>query len=189
MARLGYNETSLAVAAGLGRTAVNDILKGKSEHPRIDVLTKLCKTLGMSAAEFLDGEVRPPIRVPVIGEITYSDTWRQYNTGKKLPEVLDLWSSNDDLIAVRVVENSMAPRFQRDDVVLGNRVFGSNADNYIGLPCIIKTTDERTLVRIIARSSKPHRYTLRSLDPTAADIDDVEILWFAPIVSIMTRSR
>jgi DNA-binding Xre family transcriptional regulator len=188
MAKLGYNETTLAREAKLGRTIVNDFVKGKSKHVRIDVLVKLCKVLGMSTAEVLDGHTRAPLRVPIIGEITYTDTWRQYISGKKLPEILDLWTPEDDIVAVRVLENSMAPRYQRGDIVLGHRQIAANADNYIGLHCIVMTTDERPFVKVITRGTKPGVYTLRSLDPSTEDVVDVELLWFAPIVSIMPHS-
>jgi len=188
MDKLGYNETSLAAEAKVGRTLVNDFVKGRSKHLRIDRLVKLCKVLGMSTAELLDGHIKPPLRIPIIGEITYSDAWRPYTLGKKLPDILDLWTSDDDLIAVRVLENSMAPRYQRGDVVIGKRQLSRNADNYIGLHCIIMTADDKTYVKVITRGTEPGLYTLRSLDPSAEDIQNVEILWFAPIVSIMPQS-
>ena len=188
MTKLGYTEASLAEAAGLGRTLVNDFVRGKSKHVRIDVLVKLCKVLGMSTAELLDGHFRPPLRVPIIGEITYSDSWRPYTLGKKLPSIVDLWTADDDLVAVRVLENSMAPRYQRGDIVLGNRLQTANADNYLGRHSIIMTTDDKTFVKIIMRGSQPGLYTLRSLDPSVADVENVEIAWFAPIVSILPHS-
>mgnify|MGYP001588477872 CR=1 FL=1 len=189
MERLGYNTITVSLAAGKKRGWLHDVLSGRAKSPSVDALVALCKVLGMSTAELLDGQIKLPLRVPIIGEIAYSDIWRQYNSGKKLPEIIDLWTTNDDLIAVRVVDSSMAPRFQKNDIVLGNRVIGNNADNYIGLHCIIKTADERTFIKVITRGSKPNYYTLRSLDPSTPDIEDVEIVWFAPVVSIMPQSQ
>lgn len=42
----GYNQKSLARAAGLNQTAVRDILKGRSRHPRSDTLEALARILG-----------------------------------------------------------------------------------------------------------------------------------------------
>lgn len=185
MTKLGYNDTTLARAAGVKRTYVSDIRSGKTGSPSVDGLAKLCKVLGMSVAELLDGETKLPIRVPIIGELTYGDIWRPKKVGKGLPDILNLWSVSDDLIAVRVLESNMSPRFQRGDVVMGNRIVSNNADNYIGIPCIIKTTDDRYYVKILTRGTTDNTYTLRSLDPSEEDIKDVVLEWFAPVVSIM----
>jgi transcriptional regulator with XRE-family HTH domain len=196
MEQKGYNPTSLVHAVNalypskkpIGRTAVDDILRGRSQSPGIDLLNKLCKVLGMTVAELLDGQARPPLRVPIIGEITDIDFWRPTKTGKSLPDILDLWTVDDDLVAVRVLENSMAPRYQRNDIVIGNRVVGNNADNYIGLPCIVRTQDEGTYVKVLTRGTKDGTYTLRSLDPTVPDIQNAELIWFAPVVAIMPQT-
>ncbi len=164
------------------------IRDGKQKTIGVDGLMRLCKVLGMSAAEVLDGQARPPLRVPIIGEITYGDSWSPYKHGSKLPDIIDLWSIHDDLVAVRVLENTQNPRFNRGDVVMGNRIISKYADNMIGTTCIIKTTDGNTYVKVITRGSYRGAYTLRSLDPTIPDVKDVELEWYAPIVSIMPHS-
>ncbi|MCF4166359.1 helix-turn-helix domain-containing protein [Zavarzinia compransoris] len=55
MTRLGSNPKRLAKEAGLGETAVRDILKGISDSPRVSTLTKLAKALGCTVAD-LTGE-------------------------------------------------------------------------------------------------------------------------------------
>jgi len=50
----GFNQKSLARAAGLNETAVRDILIGKSKHPRHDTVQKLAKTLGCSVMALID---------------------------------------------------------------------------------------------------------------------------------------
>ena len=50
MVAAGYNQKSLARAAGLNETAVRDILKARSKNPRIDTLDALARTLGCSVA-------------------------------------------------------------------------------------------------------------------------------------------
>jgi transcriptional regulator with XRE-family HTH domain len=194
-ARIEYLGMSIPEAlkkADLNHGFISDIERaikaGRQKTIGVDGLTRLCKVLGMSVAELLDGQARPPLRVPIIGETTYGDSWIQYKHGKKLPEIIDLWSINDDLVAVRVLENTQNPRFNRGDIVMGNRIFSKHADNIIGTTCIIKTVDGDTYVKVITRGSHRNTYTLRSLDPSVPDIKDVELEWYAPIVSIMPHS-
>ena len=50
----GFNQKSLARAAGLNQTAVRDILIGKSRHPRHDTLEKLAASLECSVIDLLE---------------------------------------------------------------------------------------------------------------------------------------
>ncbi len=50
----GFNQKSLARAAGLNQTAVRDILIGKSQHPRHDTLEKLAASLECSVIDLLE---------------------------------------------------------------------------------------------------------------------------------------
>lgn len=68
----GYNQKSLARAAGLNQTAVRDILKGRSRNPRADTLEALARVLDCTLDE-LTGSVtaveieESPRAVQVIG--------------------------------------------------------------------------------------------------------------------------
>ncbi len=55
----GFNQKSLARAAGLNDTAVRDILIGKSKNPRHDTVQKLADVLGCSMLDLLEPG-RPP---------------------------------------------------------------------------------------------------------------------------------
>jgi len=72
MAAEGFNQKSLARAANLNETAVRDILKGRSQNPRIDTLEALARTLGCSVSELTGrGRATPPAnwtdKIDVIG--------------------------------------------------------------------------------------------------------------------------
>lgn len=53
MRALNLNPFSLAKQAGMSRTAVYDILSGKSRHPRHDTLEKICSILGCSLSDLM----------------------------------------------------------------------------------------------------------------------------------------
>ena len=50
----GFNQKSLARAAGLNETAVRDILIGKSRHPRHDTVQKIATALECTATELIE---------------------------------------------------------------------------------------------------------------------------------------
>ena len=50
----GFNQKSLARAAGLNETAVRDILIGKSRHPRHDTVQKIAAALDCTAAQLIE---------------------------------------------------------------------------------------------------------------------------------------
>jgi len=54
----GLNQKKLALKAGLNETAVRDIRKGKSKHPRHDTVEKLAHALGCSAIELLNPNIK-----------------------------------------------------------------------------------------------------------------------------------
>lgn len=188
MNKLGYTDATLRKAAGLGVSVIYDMLERGKKGPRLDTIQAVAKVLGMSLAELIEGEIRPPVKVPVVGELDKGEEWRQYDFRGKIPDTFDLPTAEDDLISVRVLSNNMAPRYQQGDVLIGSRIWSENADNYIGLPVIVKTQDERTYVKVLTRGSKENTYTLRSYDPSVPDIADVSLLWFAPVVAIMPHT-
>lgn len=53
MERLGFNENSLAIAAGLKKDAIRDIFRGKSASPRSDRLDAVASVLGRTVAELI----------------------------------------------------------------------------------------------------------------------------------------
>lgn len=74
MEAAGYNQKSLARAAGLNETAVRDILKARSKSPRIDTLDALARTLRCSVAalradEVHSGNSERVERIEVIGAL------------------------------------------------------------------------------------------------------------------------
>lgn len=119
MRTLNLNPFSLAKQAGMSRTAVYDILSGKSRHPRHDTLEKICSVLGCSLGELMgSSNITPPglagasgERVTVIPELDL----RQVE-GVDLDEevngtaVVHQWQLPSDLLRVRTSAGSKALR-------------------------------------------------------------------------------
>lgn len=54
MGKRGFNAASLARAAALNRTAVYDIMKGKSRNPRLDTVVRLAAALNVPVARLFE---------------------------------------------------------------------------------------------------------------------------------------
>lgn len=54
MRAAGFNQRSLAVAAGLNETYVRDLLRGRSRNPKSGHLAKLAETLGCSVSDLAE---------------------------------------------------------------------------------------------------------------------------------------
>lgn len=97
-------------------------------------------------------------------------------------------SANDqDLIALVVVGNSMAPLAFTGDVV----VFGRRYDDpsiLLGRRVMARLADGRKLFKILKPGSKPGLYTLFSLNTVFDSIEDVELEWALPFERLYARS-
>ena len=50
----GISVNKLATLSGLTQSTVDSILKGKSKHPKLDTIKKICHGLGITLKDFLD---------------------------------------------------------------------------------------------------------------------------------------
>lgn len=129
MERQGFNKASLAKAAGLGSTAVRDLLENEDQDPRIGTLDKVCNALNIPLASlfsdnilFRDGSVLVPelnIKVSaghgsVIEREEVENTWaipRSY--------LETLTFSNLNALRIIVVKgDSMLPEYRPGDRIL-----------------------------------------------------------------------
>lgn len=91
IALTGISERRLAIAAGLSPSAVSDIFKAKSQHPRQDTLVKLARYLGTTIEKLTtdrglsepQSELQPPEPVTVHGRSSDQDTL-VWHTAKQL---------------------------------------------------------------------------------------------------------
>ncbi len=120
MRALNLNPFSLAKQAGMSRTAVYDILSGKSRHPRHDTLEKICGVLGCSLGQLMvaDGAT-PPSRAAVGGDVRTAavlevDLRHVDGVALQVPangaSVLQEWHLPKDLLRLRTTADAQALR-------------------------------------------------------------------------------
>jgi phage repressor protein C with HTH and peptisase S24 domain len=134
----GFNQKSLARAAGLNETAVRDILIGKSRHPRHDTIQKIANALNCKAATLIEPYITTgPVTSPsqYADDLVFVPTYEvaaaagdgividhEYETGRLafrhdwLRSVTT--ATPDDLAVITVHGDSMFPTLADGDTIL-----------------------------------------------------------------------
>jgi transcriptional regulator with XRE-family HTH domain len=178
MERQGIKAKRLAKAAGLGETAVRDILD-RVDDPRVGTLIKIADALDIPASSLFGSQV------PVLGKIGAGGCVLFEETDE--PELVDRPpGAGGKLMALKVAGDSMMPVYRDGDIIYVHRDHEGVRPEYLGEECAVHTTEGGTFLKILALGSEPNRYTLRSFN--AADMSDVEVTWATPVLFVM-RAR
>ncbi|MFP6740511.1 MAG: S24 family peptidase [Alphaproteobacteria bacterium] len=132
----GFNQKSLARAAGLNETAVRDILIGKSQHPRHDTVQKIAGSLECSVIDLIEPGTTPSATMARYEEdLDFVPTYEvsaaagdgiiidnEYETGRLAFRHDWLRSittaSTDELAVITVHGDSMYPTLADGDTIL-----------------------------------------------------------------------
>lgn len=178
MERKGIKAKTLSRQAGLGETAVRDILEREGTDVKLGTLRKLADQLDSSVEELIGAEdVVLAGRVGAGGNIIFEE--EALRTAPRPPGL------GTAVEALEVVGDSMLPRYSDGDLIYISRKHDGMSDEYYGEYCAVRLTTGETYVKILARGSRPGYVTLRSLN--AADIEDVEIDWATPVLATIPR--
>lgn len=183
----GLNMKQLSLAAGLGETAVRDMLL-KVKSPRVDTVTAVAEQLGVSLAELLEGIPSVTRRVPIIGCVSAGDGWHPLDDEGPFDEI-EISLGAGEAVALSVKGDSMTPVYRNGDVLIGTKRATSNAHNLLGTDCIIATQRGDRYVKFLAKGTARGLYNLKSYNPAHADIVNVAIAWAAPISMVVRGNR
>lgn len=179
MERKGFSKRKLSLQAGIGQTAVRDLLE-RTDNPGIGTLYKVAEALDMPF-EAISGTAAVPLlgTIGAGGAVAFFAEDQQYETVPRPP------LAPGPLMALRVSGESMLPKYEPGDVVYVRRDHDGVLPEYIGAYCAVHLSDGGTYLKKLAAGSEPGRYTLLSLN--AADMPNVEVIWAAPVLFIMPR--
>jgi phage repressor protein C with HTH and peptisase S24 domain len=178
MERRGIKAKKLAKAAGLGETAVRDILE-KVDDPRIGTLIKIADALDIPASSLFGSQV------PVLGKIGAGGSILFEEADE--PELVDRPpGAAGKLMALRVTGDSMMPVYRDGDIIYVNRDHEGVLPQYIDEECAVHTVEGGTFLKILSAGTESNRYTLRSFN--AGDMPNAEVVWATPVLFVM-RAR
>lgn len=174
----GLTMKGLSLKAGLNASTVRTLLT-RGSSPTAETLIAVANALGVSPNYLLTGDEGSVVSIPIVGIASGGEGWVPIEDGGNGSVEFELGAH--DTIAIEVRGNSMSPVYRSGDVLICHRQFGSNADNLIGLDCVMRTTEGNHYVKILNRGSRTGRFNLRSYDPSERDIEDVALTWIAPV--------
>jgi len=179
MERKGLKPKPLAQRANLGDTSVRDILDNPGRDIRVGTLQKIAGAMDVDVTDFFgNADVTLTGRVGAGGEIIFDES----DGTVKVPRPPGF---SGEVEALEVVGTSMLPRYSSGDIVYIQRTHDGVSAETIGEYCAVRLVTGETYVKQLARGTRPGFFTLRSLN--ADDIEDVEIEWATPILSVLSR--
>lgn len=189
MLRRGMNMKELSVAAGLGLTAIKDMLE-RGSVPSVERLDKVAVALGVTLSELYEGDESGAQTVSVLGIASAGEGWTAPPDDSQSGfEPITMKVEEGEPVAIVVRGDSMMPRYMDGDLLIGARRVGRAADNLIGLSCIVETEDGRRFIKFIHRGVVRGTYDLRSVNPAVDDIRGVRLAWAAPVQWIKCGRR
>lgn len=175
----GIKAKPLAIAAGLGETAVRDILKGKTNTVQVGTLHKIAEILDWPVSDLI-GEEEVPVGGKIgAGGVVLFEEDAEKRTVRRPPGALG------PLMALEVQGESMLPVYRDGDIIYIRRDHEGVLPQYIGEECAVHTLEGGTFLKVLASGSEPGLFTLRSFN--AADMENVELVWAAPVLFVMRR--
>ncbi len=175
----GIKAKTLSRNAGLGETAVRDILERENADMRVATLHALAGALNVTLDDIVGA---PPVmvvgRIGAGGNVMFVEG--ELGEAPRPPGV------SFKVEALEVDGTSMLPRYSSGDIVYIAREHDGAKQEDIGDFCAVRLKSGETYVKQLAHGSRPGYFTLRSLN--AEDITDVEIEWATPIVFVLPRA-
>ena len=127
MREAGYNPRSLSLRAGLGITAVRDIIDGRIASPRYQTLEALARVLGVGVALLANGapdqpadrtEANSPRDLPVYGAAQGGSEGAMVISSEPIQQVSEPLATVRGGYGVYIVGESMSPAYEQGDVAL-----------------------------------------------------------------------
>lgn len=182
MEALGLTPAEVTRRAALKPSMMHDILK-RGATPSVENLSKIATALGMTLGELVDG-TNQRVRISPYGRVVGGGVvLQEASEDVDLPEFF-----SQDLVVLKVDTNFMTGAgYRPGDVVCGSKTSIERASNLVGLECIVCDTQEHLHIGILLRGAASDRWRLGPISQLQQPVDDVELLWAAPIRLIIRR--
>jgi phage repressor protein C with HTH and peptisase S24 domain len=180
MASKKVKSRRLAKMAGLGETAVRDLLE-KVDDPRVGTLIKIADALEIPASSLFGNQVEVAGKVGAGGCVLYNEPDEE-------PELVDRPpGAVGRLMALKVAGDSMFPVYREGDIVYVARDHEGVQPHYVGEECVVHTVEGGTFLKTLATGSQFNRFHLQSFN--APPMENVELIWATPVLFVMRRRK
>lgn len=147
-------------------------------------LRAIAEAFGASFEWLATGDIKPAGErvVQLMGYVGAAQAVYQFDEGGA-GDVEAPPGATPETVAVEVRGESMLPLYEDGTILYYSRQLPP--EMMIGKRCVLRLADERVLVKTLRRGSEKGLFTLGSLN--APDIEDVAVIWAAPIDWIKPR--
>lgn len=100
-------------------------------------------------------------------------------------------NNNWETLSLVVPDDAMEPCFLKDDLVAGATIPAENFVEAIGMSCLVRTKNNKVLLRQIQKSNTQGLFTLLSLNPNSSQqliIHDAELIDIAPVIWLRRKT-
>jgi transcriptional regulator with XRE-family HTH domain len=184
----GWSQQRLAEAVGVSQSGISSWETNRTEPTREDV-RGLAEALGVAVAQLEEidddapAEARPrgyPLvgKVGAGGEGMFEDAY-ELGDAAEFIEPLPGMPIEAEIIAVETEGDSMAPLVFEGDLAFFGPI-RRDIESLLNKRVMARLSDGRKFFKVLKRGSRAGLWTLRSLNPSSPDIEDVKLLWVLP---------
>jgi transcriptional regulator with XRE-family HTH domain len=178
------NRRAVSLAAGMGHTAVRDIVNRKTKNPTFESLTRIAEALAVDVSEIIRSSPRPSATVAVAGKV---------GAGARVP-LVDAYEKGDGpqvecppglsphgIVAVEVVGDSMEPVYSAGDLLFYTRHAVGVPAEALGRRCVCEDDAGDAWVKQVKPGRDPATFDLYSINAAVAPMYGVSLSWAAPV--------
>lgn len=167
----------LAKRAGLGETAIRDIFDEQRNDVRGSTLIKLAEFFDVTVDELTEGPVLIGGKIGAGGSILFNEEQSEDQKEVERPPL-----TPGRIMALRVVGDSMFPRYDEGSIIYIRRDHEGVLPRYIGLECAVHLADGGTFLKVLEEGTDKGKYNLRSHN--APMMRNVEVIWASPVLFV-----
>ena len=187
--RIGWSVVEFERRTGIDKGRLYKYVTGEVAQPRGDAFARMSQALGVNEWWLRTGHGIRSCRLPIIGRVSAGEEWIDVNQGNTDKHCIDFDLGGDEQFAIEVLGTSMAPVYRHGDVVVCSQqrvadVRATDQAVFCRRDCAVKTASGSGYLKYVVPGRQDGVFTLRSYNPDYPDIENVALLWIAPVVWI-----
>lgn len=179
----GWSQADVAEKIGAAQTTISSWETDRTVPTREDV-ARVAAALGLAAAELEVVDRGPARGYPLVGKVgaggegLYEDDY-PLGAASDYIEPLPGMPVEADIVALETEGDSMAPLVLDGDLAFFGPI-RHDVEALLNKRVMARLADGRKFFKILKRGAEPGLWTLRSLNPSTPDIEDVQVSWVLP---------
>lgn len=148
----------------------------------VDESREFAKSLDVDVSNIIDDSPRARV-VSLVGYVGAGDlyAWDPASGPWVGFDIVEAPPGDDDVVAVRVRGDSMAPVYRDGDLLYFTKA-GVPTTECAGEDCMVRVRNGAAYIKLVMRGPRANRYNLCSYNHDTAEIENADIEWSSPIL-------